>query len=178
MQNLRPYYKNSTENYSVSTQINLNPQDIEVVFKVKCENGFISKEEFDKNSLENWGLWETDVVECFIQPRSSEDKLTDKYFEMQLSPLAQPFALEITKPREEFATPKDWPVKMFSQVDGKVWTAKFIIPSSFLNSEHIYIGLFACLGSGEREFFGTNIDEEGRLDFHKPQRFLAIEELL
>lgn len=178
MQNLAKYNKNSTGNYQVEFDLKLEDTDLVVMFKVKTDSAFKVDEKFSKDSFDNWGLWETDVVELFIQPRISEDSSANPYFEFQVSPLGQPFALSITKPREEYELIKSSAVKIFTQVDGHVWTSRFVIPSEFLNSENVYLGLFACLGDGKREFFGTNIDPEGRLDFHKPNRFIALEDLL
>jgi hypothetical protein len=178
MQKLTPYYKNSTENYEVKCSVSLDASHITISFKVKNDKGYRISSKFKEKEISNWGLWEYDVVELFIQGRDHEEDCAALYHEMQVSPLNQQFALDIEVPRKKYSEPENFPVSIFSEVQGQVWNAKFVIPSSYINSENIFIGLFACLGDEPREFYGLNIDQSEKLDFHKPKLFLPLEDLL
>lgn len=120
----------------------------------------------------NWGLWENDVVEAFIQLRSTADEESAPYLEIQLSPLNQPFALLITKPRELFDYPENLDFSHEVTGEERTWrsTLTVTLPQQ-LQGEYLFLGLFACLGIGEREFFALNPNPEINPDFHRPELF-------
>ena len=55
---------------------------------------------FSSDYSKNWGLWNKDVIEAFLQLRTDENDLAAPYLEIQVSPLKQPFALIIKEPRK------------------------------------------------------------------------------
>lgn len=123
----------------------------------------------------NWGLWNKDVVEVFLQLRSDEADVKAPYLELQVSPLNQPFALIIFEPRKIFSAPKILDFNHDSKVDGRVWVAriKVKLPSE-LKGKHLYGGFFACLDHAPREFYALEPNPEPAPDFHRPEFFLPL----
>ncbi|WP_408096191.1 hypothetical protein ACJVC5_14220 [Peredibacter sp. HCB2-198] len=126
----------------------------------------------------NWGLWNTDVVEAFLQLRSNPQDKTAPYLEIQVSPLNQPFALIITEPRKTFHPPKELEFIHESSVDGRMWTGvmKVKLPSE-LKGTHLYGGFFACLDHDPREYYALEPNPEQNPDFHRPELFLPLGEV-
>lgn len=149
-------------------------------FTVSKRDGseYCANPEFGEDYSKNWGLWETDVVEAFIQLRKTPEEVTAPYLEIQLSPLNQPFALLIEKPRETFDYPKNLSFTHESAGEERTWRAqmKVTLPNE-LQGQHLYLGLNACLGIGEREFFALNPNPEEIPDFHRPDLFEKIGEI-
>ena len=125
----------------------------------------------------NWGLWNADVVEAFLQLRADEKDLKAPYLEIQVSPLNQPFALIITEPRKTFFPPKTLDFSHEVLVDGKSWksTLKVKLPDE-LKGSMLYGGFFACLDHEPREFFALEPNPENNPDFHRPELFLKLHE--
>lgn len=123
----------------------------------------------------NWGLWNADVLEAFLQLRKDENDLKAPYLEIQVSPLNQPFALIITEPRKTFHPPKALDFTHEVSVEGKVWTAtmKVSLPSDIQGSK-LYGGFFACLDHEPREFYALEPNPENNPDFHRPELFLPL----
>lgn len=123
----------------------------------------------------NWGLWNTDVLEAFLQLRSAPNDLKAPYLEVQVSPLNQPFALIITEPRKTFHPPKTLDFSHEVSVEGKIWSAtmKIKLPDE-LKGDHLYGGFFACLDHDPREFYALEPNPEQNPDFHRPELFLPL----
>lgn len=130
---------------------------------------------FTQDWAKNWGLWNKDVVEAFIQLRSTPDDIKAPYLEIQLSPLNQPFALIIEEPRKTFFAPKTLEFSHEVNVEGKVWTAvlNFTLPEE-LTGTLPYGGFFSCLGTSSREFYALEPNPEALPDFHRPELFLPL----
>lgn len=162
----------------VKADLEVSGRSLNIHFTVsKRDNSeYCANPEFGEDYAKNWGLWETDVVEAFIQLRKTEDDVSAPYLEVQLSPLNQPFALVIKKPRQEFDYPKN--LDFTHSVDGqeRTWRSKLhvTLPEEIQGSL-LYVGLHACLGMGEREFFALNPNPEDRPDFHRPELFVKME---
>lgn len=131
--------------------------------------------EFTHDWSKNWGLWNKDVVEVFLQLRSHPDDIQAPYLELQISPLNQPFALIIQEPRKIYHAPKILDLIHEVSVDGKVWTAamKVQLPAE-LRGELVYGGFFACLDQEPREYYALEPNPEFTPDFHRPELFLPL----
>ncbi|GEM_PF-1086850 len=130
---------------------------------------------FTQDWSKNWGLWNKDVVEAFIQLRTTPDDIKAPYLEVQLSPLNQPFALIIEEPRKTFFAPKIFNYSHEASVEGKVWTStmKLTLPDE-LKGNLPYGGFFSCVGTSSREFYALNPNPEVQPDFHRPELFLSL----
>ena len=132
---------------------------------------------FTSDWLKNWGLWNKDVFEAFLQLRSRPDELNAPYLEIQVSPLNQPFALIITEPRKTYFPPATLDFSSSVHVDDKNWkgTIELILPDE-LKGDRLYGGFFSCLSTEPREFYASDPNTESRPDFHRPDLFLLLEE--
>jgi hypothetical protein len=135
-----------------------------------------TKEVFTPDWSKNWGLWDKDVVESFLQLRENDQDLNAPYLEIQVSPLNQPFALIVSEPRKIFFPPKILDFKTTSVVDGKSWKASLevALPSE-LKGDKLYGGFFSCLDHGPREFYALEPNPEEIPDFHRPDLFLPLD---
>jgi hypothetical protein len=152
-------------------------REISVIFEVQKRHSrtWYGDSKFGENYKENWGLWNFDVVEAFLQFRKTEDELNAPYLEVQVSPLNQPFALVITEPRKVFHAPEKLSMTTAVELDEKNWKAEFkIIVPDELNGKLLYGGFFACLGNGPREFYALEPNNEAAPDFHRPDLFLPL----
>lgn len=124
----------------------------------------------------NWGLWNKDVVEAFLQLRSHPDDLKAPYLEIQLSPLNQPFALIITEPRKTFFAPAALTFSSTSSVEPKLWKAQLTVTlPKDLQGSLLYGGFFSCLEMNPREYYALNPNPEEKPDFHRPELFLPLD---
>ncbi len=157
------------------TQVSL--REVIITFEVQKRHSrtWYGDSKFGDNYKENWGLWNFDVVEAFLQMRSSETELNAPYLEIQVSPLNQPFALIITEPRKVFHAPENLVMETFVELDEKNWKAEFkvTLPEE-IKGTHLYGGFFACLGNGPREFYALEPNLEAAPDFHRPDLFLSL----
>ena len=129
------------------------------------------------NGKSIWGLWDTDVVEVFLQPRSHKMQFESTYWEFQLSPANQQFFLEITEPRKNFYSPLDIEWSSDTSIDHNQWTAKFCFNDQRLNDyDHLYFGAFAILGRENRQFFSYSPSDE-IIDYHRPKLFHSLSNL-
>jgi hypothetical protein len=151
--------------------------DVMIQFTVnkRSSRPWLSDEKFTHDWSKNWGLWNKDVVEAFLQLRSHKDDLTAPYLEVQVSPLNQPFALIITEPRKIYAAPKILDFFHEVSVEGRSWKTamKLTLPSDLVGAE-VYGGFFACLDQGPREYFALEPNSELNPDFHRPELFLPL----
>lgn len=132
-------------------------------------------EVFTEDWSKNWGLWNKDVVEAFLQLRKNPEDTKAAYLEIQLSPLNQPFALIVTDPRKTFFAPKNLIHTSEVILTDKMWTAKLevTIPEE-IAGDLIFGGFFACLGATAREYYALNPNPEMNPDFHRPDLFLSL----
>lgn len=165
-----------------SLKLNWTRQDrkVTIEFQVQKRQGtaWTTDEIFTNDWAKNWGLWNKDVVEAFLQLRSAPSELKAPYLEIQVSPLNQPFALIITEPRKTFFPPTKLEFSTSSSVEGKLWTGKLevILPAE-LKGEHLYGGFFACLSHDPREFYALEPNPETNPDFHRPELFLPLDQM-
>jgi hypothetical protein len=132
---------------------------------------------FSADWLKNWGLWNKDVFEAFLQLRSSPDDLSAPYLEIQVSPLNQPFALIITEPRKTYSPPLKLDFETSVEISDKFWKGKMTLnfPDE-LKGALLYGGFFSCLATGPREYYALAPNPEVNPDFHRPELFLSLEE--
>jgi hypothetical protein len=148
---------------------------IQFVVTKRSARPWLSDPVFTHDFSKNWGLWNKDVVEAFLQLRKHPDDLKAPYLEIQVSPLNQPFALIITEPRKTFHAPKVLDILHEVAVEGKSWTSTFklTLPRD-LSGIHLYGGFFACLDHDPREFYALEPNPENNPDFHRPELFLPL----
>lgn len=132
-------------------------------------------EEFGADARKNWGLWNFDVVEAFLQLRQEEQQTEGPYLEVQLSPEDQAFALVILRPRQSYYTPLELVFTHHSWNAPGLWEAwmEVELPPE-LGEGELYGGLFACLGQSERSFYALHPNTEVAPDFHRPELFVAL----
>jgi hypothetical protein len=163
--------------HSLKVEWDIKGLDVVIQFTVnkRSSRPWLSDPEFTHDWSKNWGLWNKDVVEAFLQLRSTPDDKTAPYLEVQVSPMNQPFALIIVEPRKTFHAPKELDLVHEVSVDGKVWmaTLKLKLPSE-LQGSMVYGGFFACLDQDPREFYALEPNPENNPDFHRPELFLSL----
>lgn len=163
--------------HTVKVEWSISSTEVTIHFTVNKRSGrpWLSDEVFGSDWAKNWGLWNKDVVEAFLQLRSHAEDLKAPYLEIQVSPLNQPFALIITEPRKVFAAPKALDFFHEVSVDGKQWkgTMKVTLPPELKGTE-VYGGFFACLDQDPREYFALEPNPESAPDFHRPELFLPL----
>ncbi|MBL7665660.1 MAG: hypothetical protein JNM93_11055 [Bacteriovoracaceae bacterium] len=150
-------------------------KNLEINFEVKSKNAYLTSNDFGPDYKKNWGLWNYDVVEAFLQKRDKRG-VASPYLEFQLSPKGQAFALVIIKPRQIYYTPLDFKISSKSVVSGESWKAQLSIPSNvFLCEGELYGNFYACLGENQnREYYGMNLNPEEKPDFHRPEFFVKL----
>lgn len=132
---------------------------------------------FSQDWAKNWGLWNKDVFEAFLQLRSHANDLAAPYLEIQVSPLNQPFALVITEPRKTFFAPKVLNYKTQVQTEAKLWAGKMDIElPNDLSGPQLYGGFFSCLSQEPREYYALEPNPEANPDFHRPELFLRLDQ--
>jgi len=128
-----------------------------------------------QSSYKNWKLWDYDVFEIFIQFRNNKSDFTAPYIEMQVSPNNQKLNLLIIKPREIYQTLLSDQFKANIIQDPRSISVEIHLSSLDLNNdEYIYGAFFSCLGPNENRSYFSNIDLDGKLDFHRPKNFVRI----
>jgi hypothetical protein len=120
----------------------------------------------------NWGLWEQDVFEVFLQPGGTKCP----YYEFQVSTLGQGFQLTIYKSRQIYSTPIEKLYDFNAELDHEYFrgTFKFDLRHSFFKGRKIHAGLFACLGS-PRHYFAHYDNKDDIIDFHRDNLFIPLE---
>lgn len=177
----KPPYQNRPSDYEITFTLKVVEEvvDISFIIKKNIESPWNVSSHFSSTNYANWGLWEYDVVELFLQRRKEERDLTAPYLEVQLSPLNQRFALIIVEPRKIFFTPLhlffETDVKLTDDIFKSSMRVKF--PDFLFEGELNYFGIFACLGAKkQRNYFGfQSIDNV--IDFHRPQLFVKLESM-
>ncbi len=132
--------------------------------------------QFNQHYSKNWGLWNHDVVEAFIQFRNSPEQIDAPYLEIQASPANQTFALHINKPRVDYHIPEGLHFQSQVLLEGRSWqtSVELELPTSFDGSS-LYFGLFSCLKSDSQEFYALEPNPEIKPDFHRPDLFLPLD---
>lgn len=131
---------------------------------------------FTDDWSKNWGLWNKDVVEAFLQLRSNDTDFKAPYLEVQVSPLNQPFALIITEPRKTFFAPAKLEFKTSVSISDKQWNSHFelTLPTE-LKGDKLFGGFFSCLHHDPREYYALEPNLEQSPDFHRPELFQNLE---
>ena len=163
--------------HSVKVNWNIEDRLVTIDFSVtkRSRRPWLSDPIFSSDWSANWGLWNKDVVEAFLQLRSHSDDLKAPYLEIQVSPLNQPFALVITEPRKVFGAPKKLDFSHDVVVDEKTWTSTLSITlPDELQGSQLFGGFFACLDHEPREFYALEPNQEVNPDFHRPELFLPM----
>ena len=152
---------------------------IDIQFEIQKRTGpaWQTDPSFSSDWLKNWGLWNKDVFEAFLQLRSTPDDLGAPYLEIQISPLGQPFALIITDPRKTFFPPAKLDFYSSVHVEEKFWkgSLQLTLPEE-LKGEKLYGGFFSCLSADPREYYALEPNPENNPDFHRPDLFLFLED--
>jgi hypothetical protein len=148
-------------------------------FEVQKRNSeaWLSDPVFTEDWSKNWGLWNKDVVEVFVQLREHDQDIKAPYLEIQVSPLNQPFALIITEPRKVFYAPKELHFTHSVSVEGRLWTGhmEVVLPKD-LKGKYLFGGFFSIMGNDPREYYALEPNPESNPDFHRPELFLSLEE--
>jgi hypothetical protein len=166
-------------NHSIKVNWTKNDHQLTIEFLVQKRTGapWQVDSSFSKDWLKNWGLWNKDVFEAFIQLRSNNSDFKAPYLELQVSPLNQPFALIITEPRQTFFPPKTLDLITEVSLTEKTWNGKLELTfPDELKGDLLYGGFFSCLASNEREFYALSPNPEMNPDFHRPELFLPLDQ--
>lgn len=125
---------------------------------------------------DNWGLWEHDVVELFLQPRPHPGVTSGPYLELQLSPLGQPFALVVEEPARRYAAPEALAFLRENACDETAWRVRVAVQvPGYAPGAPLFGNLTVCLGpASARTYWGLTLNTEGPVDFHRPQEFVQL----
>lgn len=117
-----------------------------------------------------WGLWDWDVVELFLECGRESD---GSYLEFQVSPLGQHFELKIFEPRKRFD--RDFRSGFqheAKQVSEGHWQAEMRIP---FKGNRPRGNAFAILGpEGAKTYWSLFLGPQEIPDFHLPERFSEL----
>lgn len=168
---LHPHKSSPIKDYDIFCSYQTSGDTVLVNFKVKKPKhlSWNINHQLSHKGIGNWGLWEHDVVEIFLQSGNPETP----YLEIQLSPSAQKFALQIERPRKQFFTPLNFDFCGQSIIEDDTWTAQ--IEVDFPCRGTLRGGIFACLGpETKRNYFAMNPNCEDIPDFHRPDLFVKL----
>lgn len=169
---------NDVARHRIKVSWERSADSVQINFEVHKRHGqpWFTDKDMTTDWKKNWGLWDHDVVEAFLQLRKSPQDLAAPYLEIQVSPLNQPFALIITEPRKTFFPPETLDFVTSVEEEGRIWKSslKVKLPAD-LKGTHLYGGFFACLDQGPREFYALEVNPEDKPDFHQPELFLSLE---
>jgi hypothetical protein len=168
--------------HSVKVEWSILGQEFLIKFSVnkRTSRPWLFDEAFTTDWSKNWGLWNKDVVEVFLQLRKFPDDIKAPYLELQVSPHNQPFALIVTEPRVHFSPPKELIFSHEVSVVGRSWITemKVTLPTELLPKEpidiEVYGSFFACLDQEPREYFALELNPGPTPDFHLPELFLPL----
>jgi hypothetical protein len=179
---MQAYLKKHAPGFSQhAIKVNWQRSDAKLVleFHIQKRTGplWLSDPLFTSDWSKNWGLWNKDVMEAFLQLRTSPDDVKAPYLEIQVSPLNQPFALIITEPRKTFFPPKKLEFQTEVQLTDKLWIGKMevILPEE-LKGHLLFGGFFSCLSSDPREYYAHDPNPEAAPDFHRPELFMPLDD--
>lgn len=164
----------SVRGIDVSVGIGSTASELLVRFEVRGSEPFVNPDLPRGES--QWGLWNWDVVEVFVQAPDSS-----RYFEFQISPLGQQFELEIRKPREDMDRTYRSGFQARAQRSAEDrWEATFRIPWAALGQADgapavIRGNAFAILGEGSRRsYWSLFTPPQSSPDFHIPAHFQQL----
>ncbi len=172
MQKLSSHRSNPQSDNFVEVGYSKGIDAIEINFKVSAKKLHINPS-FSQDTLNNFGLWDFDVVEVFLQGASEDGA----YLELQCSPLGQKFALKIIEPRKKTAEVAQLNGSIKHQQLANGFEVQFIVKSADIPGDfsHLKGNLTACLGAKDaREYYALNINNEEQADFHRPDLFLEL----
>lgn len=158
--------------FRVFASFEVKKQSVIVDFDVHADSLNISNE-FNKENWDNPGLWDFDVVEVFIQKKSS----ANHYLELQVSPADQKFALLVKTPREDYEKVIKLASKAVATRTDSGFKASFNIELKDIpgEGEEIFANFHACLGKKDsRSYFSYKLNEGKQADFHRPEFFERI----
>jgi len=116
-----------------------------------------------------WGLWDYDVFEIFMQKRPDSTDSSLPYTEFQVSPLGQFFHLEILKKRELYFTPLTNPFHYQLTLD-RQWKGIIKFPKE--DNIDYFFNFTAILGpKNKRNYFASSGEYSKPADFHCPDLF-------
>lgn len=181
MKKLLPFANNPPSSTEVWALLHHQGAQVEAQFLVKGLSAQHTSSNFSLQHDRNWGLWNFDVVECFLFPQKvAHLSQRTPYYEFQLSPLGQRFSLVIERPR--LVTHSPYEVDFVGHNDtcpgafGQEWRATLNLTLPEFQGSTLWGNLCACLGPPEaREYFALNWNQEGALDFHRPEAFVLLE---
>jgi hypothetical protein len=163
--------------HRIKVEWNIEERNVSIKFTVskRTSRPWLTDPIFTQDWSKNWGLWNKDVVEAFLQLRSTPDDLKAPYLEIQISPSNQPFALIIVEPRKTFHSPEILDFSHEVGLEGREWSATMnvVLPDDLVGSE-VYGGFFACLDEDPREYYALEPNPENNPDFHRPELFLPL----
>ncbi len=167
MKSLLSHPVNLTDSYKVEYEAFVENSNLIVEYNIQAKLDWNCSNSFSSDYFKNWGLWDFDVFEIFVQDKNQSQT---HYTEFQVSPLNQCFCLEIVRPREIFFTPLEKEFYSEVELNDNKWSGKLIIPVS--KNSDLYIGVFSMLGIN-KEFFSNN-PNQGKPDFHRPELFMRL----
>lgn len=159
----------------VTADFSLHSHNLIVDFEVKNQPDPHVNPSLAKDSSQ-WGLWDWDVIEVFLQPRSGDPT----YYEFQVSPLGQHFELEIFEPRKRFNKEfKSGFTVSTRELSGlNSWAAQMRIPLKNLGwdgrLESLKGNAFAILGNDPRTYWSLSLPAQDQPDFHLPHHFVSL----
>lgn len=165
--------------HSIKVQWQRSERNVTIEFQIQKRIGpaWQTDEFYTYEWSKNWGLWNKDVFEAFLQLRKDASDVKAPYLEIQVSPLNQPFALVITEPRNVFFAPKSLTYKTEVTLTDKIWTGKMSVTlPEELSGVKLYGGFFSCLATEPREFYALEPNPESNPDFHRPELFFNLDE--
>jgi hypothetical protein len=158
----------------LATALTLSAEGIlRVDFQIETAHPAVTLPEL-QDPESNWGLWEGDVVEVFLQLGGPGSP----YYEFQASPLGQVFQLRVDEPRVRFDRTyrcSGFKARAERRV-GTGWSATLELPLREMGWDgklkSIRGGLFAVLGSREqRTYWAAFLPPQAHPDFHLPGEF-------
>lgn len=151
---------------------------LELNYIVKKKGAYIFDESLSTNDpRKNWGLWNTDVVECFVGSSPSAP-----YLEFQGGAYGQGFQLEVISARKILYSPLQCYLGLETVHQEESWFTKMMISLPWSVSNSLYLGLFACLHDAQTRkvsYYALStqfINDQGHIDFHMPQHFIRLQE--
>lgn len=168
-------YQEGPSEYKPKVAYEIKGQKLHTYFECQSHN-WNCGQHFLTSHNRNWGLWDYDVFEVFVQAKSHNTPL--EYYEFQTSPKGEEFILKILKPRELFLTPLDITYQFKNTVQDGLWKSHFELDLGSLSQEkeaEYYGNFHAILGSKEnRQFYSYNLSQYDKPDFHLPERFIKL----
>ena len=176
MLELTGHRSNSINDHKVFVSYEINSDYMEVEFEVMTSE-LKTSEQFNQQNWDNWGLWEFDVVEVFIQ----KSHVKNHYLELEATPLNQKLALMIEKPREVFHKVELERTTVLSSKTDDGFSTKFKIYFDEIpgDSNELRGNFHACLSHREKRlYFSLNSNPEEQADFHRPELFQDLGEIV